>query len=64
MWLRVEGFVDRIKEWWQTSNFRCSPSFVLAKKLQALKIDLKKWNKVVLGNVSARKDAALEQISY
>lgn len=64
MWLRVEGFADRIKEWWQTCNFRGSPSFVLAKKLQALKIDLKKWNKEVLGNVSARKDAALEQISY
>ena len=40
------------------------PSFVLAKKLQAMKIDIKKWNKEVLGNDSARKDAALEQINY
>ena len=63
-WLRVEGFADRIKEWWQTYNFRGSPSFVLAKKLQALKINLKKCDKEVLGNVSARKDAALEQINY
>ena len=35
-------------------------SFVLNKKLQALKIDLKKWNKEVLGNVLVEKDAALE----
>lgn len=40
------------------------PSFVLARKLQAMKIDIKKWNKEVLGNDSARKDAALEQINY
>ena len=44
-------------------NFRGSHRFVLAKKLQALKINLKKWNKEVLGNVSARKDDALEQIN-
>ena len=46
-------------------NFRLreTPRFVNAKKLEALKIDLKKWNKEVLGNVSARKDAALELIN-
>ena len=37
---------------------------MLAKKLQALKYNLKKWNKESLGNVSARKDAALEQLNY
>ncbi|RVX19547.1 Transposon TX1 uncharacterized 149 kDa protein [Vitis vinifera] len=37
------------------------PSFVLAKKLQALKYDLKRWNKEALGNVTVRKDAALEE---
>ena len=41
MWLRVEGFMDKMKEWWQSYNFRGKPSFVLAKKLQALKYDLK-----------------------
>ena len=35
-------------------------SFVLAKKLHALKCDLRKWNKEVLDNVLARKDAALK----
>ena len=64
IWLRVEGFTDKIKEWWQPYNFRGKPSFVLAKKLQALKYNLKKWNKETLGNVSARKDASLEQLNY
>ena len=57
--------MDKVKEWWQNYNFRLreTPRFVIAKKLEALKIDLKKWNKEVLGNVSARKDAALELIN-
>ena len=37
---------------------------MLAKKLHALKCDLKKWNKEVLGNVSARKDVPLELLNY
>ena len=45
MWLRVEGFMDKVKEWWQSYNYRRNPSFVIAKKLQALKYDLKMWNK-------------------
>lgn len=57
MWLRVEGFMDKVKEWWQSYNFRESPSFVIAKKLQALKYDLKMWNKEPLGDVSVKKDA-------
>ncbi|RVW34514.1 hypothetical protein CK203_109533 [Vitis vinifera] len=61
MWLRVEGFMDKFKEWWQSYNFRGKPSFVFAKKLQALKYDLKMWNKETLGNVSVRKDATLEK---
>ncbi|RVX22610.1 hypothetical protein CK203_012546 [Vitis vinifera] len=32
--------------------------------LKALKRDLKKWNKEMFGNVSARKDLALELINY
>ncbi|RVW16654.1 hypothetical protein CK203_080891 [Vitis vinifera] len=46
------------------SLFRGKPSFVLAKKLQALKYVLKMWNKDTLGNVSVRKDAALEKLNY
>ena len=42
MWLKVEGFVDRVKHWWDGYNFVGSPSFILAKKLKALKADFKK----------------------
>ena len=37
--------------WWESYLFRGSPSFQIASKLKALKIDLKKWNKEELGNV-------------
>ncbi|RVX00295.1 Transposon TX1 uncharacterized 149 kDa protein [Vitis vinifera] len=63
MWLRVEGFMDNVKDWWQSYSFKGKPSFVLAKKLQALKYDLKRWNKEAFGNVTARKDAALEDLN-
>ncbi|KAJ9689585.1 hypothetical protein PVL29_014989 [Vitis rotundifolia] len=61
MWLRVEGFMDKFKEWWQTYIYRGSPSYVLAKKLQALKYDLKKWNKE-LGSLS-EEDRSCQRIA-
>ncbi|RVX22188.1 hypothetical protein CK203_001462 [Vitis vinifera] len=64
MWLRVKGFTDKIKSGGKTYNFKGKPSFVLVKKLQALKCNLKKWNKEVLANVSPRKDVALEQLNH
>ena len=42
MWLKVKGFVDRVKQWWDGYSFAGSPSFILAQKLKALKADLKK----------------------
>ena len=42
MWLKEEGFVDRIQSWWSNYSFSDSPSYVLARKLKALKDDLKK----------------------
>jgi hypothetical protein len=39
-----------------------TPSFVLAKKLQALKGEIKKWNCEVFGNVGARHKAWAEKL--
>uniref|UniRef100_A0A2N9IYP8 Reverse transcriptase domain-containing protein n=1 Tax=Fagus sylvatica TaxID=28930 RepID=A0A2N9IYP8_FAGSY len=39
-----------------------TPSFVLAKKLKALKFDLRRWNREVFGNINHRKDVLLESI--
>ena len=55
MWLRVENFVDKVKTWWASYLFQGTPSFILAKKLAALKLDLKKWNETEFGNVTYKK---------
>jgi hypothetical protein len=62
MWLTVEGFSDRIKGWWDTYCYSGTPSFVLAKKLKALKVDLRRWNREVFGDINHRKDRLLESI--
>ena len=64
MWLRVEGFKDFLKSWWDGDSFSGSSSFILAAKLKALKSKLKEWNKDVFRRVEARKDLALDQVVY
>jgi hypothetical protein len=56
MWLQEDGLVDRVRLWWASYSFQGSPSFVLTKKLKALKIDLKSWNDQVFGNVDCLDD--------
>ena len=55
MWLRVDNFVDKVKMWWASYLFQGTPSFILAKKLVPLKLDLKKWNETEFGNVTFKK---------
>ena len=55
MWLKVEVFVDRVRQWWRGYHFVGPPSYVLSCKLKALKGDLKHWNKHVFGDVAFRK---------
>ena len=33
MWLKDEGFVDKVQQWWNGYSFAGSPSFILAQKL-------------------------------
>ena len=51
MWLKTEGFMDRVQSWWNRHSFVGTPSFVLAKKLKALKEDIVQWNCREFGNV-------------
>jgi hypothetical protein len=44
MWLKEEGFVERVRRWWGSYSFSGNSSFILAKKLKALKRDIKNWN--------------------
>ena len=40
MWLKTDGFVDRVQSWWSCHSFAGTPNFMLAKKLNALKEDI------------------------
>lgn len=52
MWLKEDGFVERVKEWWHSYNVLGDPYFVLAKKLRFLRAYLRRQNKEEMGNVS------------
>ena len=64
MWLKVDGFKDLVKGWWEGYQFSGSSSFILASKLKAFKEDIKLWNKGVFGNGAVRKACALDQINF
>ena len=63
MWLRVDNFVDKVKTWWASYLFQGTPSFILAKKLAALKLDLKKRNETEFGNVTFKKQDLLSKLN-
>jgi hypothetical protein len=62
MWLKVEGFVDLVKQWWESYVFQGTPSFVFACKLKALKLDLKRWNGEVFSNIGSNTRLFLEDL--
>ena len=59
MWLKTDGFVDRVDSWWNRHSFSGTPSLVFAKKLKALKEDIIQWNRQEFGNVGRRKKELL-----
>jgi hypothetical protein len=62
MWLKAEGFVGLVKQWWDSYSFQGTPRYVLACKLKALKLDLKKWNEEIFGNVERNKKKLFEDL--
>uniref|UniRef100_A0A2N9GEV9 TIR domain-containing protein n=1 Tax=Fagus sylvatica TaxID=28930 RepID=A0A2N9GEV9_FAGSY len=62
MWLKSEGFVERVQRWCSSYSFSGPPSFILACKLKALKTDLKKWNLLEFGNVGCKQHHLLGQL--
>ena len=54
MWLKDECFVERMLSWWESYHFHRAPSFILANKLKALKVNLKRWNVEEFGNVEEK----------
>lgn len=63
MWLKVDSFMEMVREWWQGYVFSGSPSFVVNMKLKALKSDLKVWNRDVFGDLNFRKASLLQELS-
>lgn len=59
MWLKVEGFKDLLRSWWQGMSVSGRASYRLATKLKVIKQNLKVWNKEVFGNLESNKMAAL-----
>ena len=55
MWLKAEGFLDKVKSWWDNYHFQGTPSYILAKKFTALKSNLKKWNESDFDNITVKK---------
>jgi hypothetical protein len=62
MWLRDEGFVEKVRHWWDSFQFFGSASFVMAKKLRALKWEIKRWNLEEFGDVRERNKASHEEL--
>jgi hypothetical protein len=62
MWLKADGFVGLVKQWWDSYSFHGTPSFVLACKLKALKQNLKTRNVEVFGTVERNKRKLLEEL--
>ena len=60
--MKEEGFVERVLQWWNGYFFSGSPNFILARKLKALKEDLKKWNKEEFGDLAFRKKCLLSEL--
>ncbi|XP_016487802.2 uncharacterized protein LOC107807866 [Nicotiana tabacum] len=62
-WLNVEGFDDRIRDWWTSFEFSGRPDYILACKLKALKGKLKEWSRVYEGNLGLQKSKLLSQLA-
>lgn len=62
-WLRQEGFVERIKGWWESFEVEGNASFRLIKKLRLLKEQLKTWKEGRTTNdLKRQKEILLEEL--
>ena len=55
MWLKTDGFIERVQSWWNRHSFSGTPSFVFAKKLKALEEGIIQWNRLEFGHVGCKK---------
>jgi hypothetical protein len=55
-------FWTLVKQWWDSYHFQGSSSFIIACKIKDLKMDLKKWNDEVFGNIDYNKSKLLDDL--
>ncbi|XP_026433083.1 uncharacterized protein LOC113330493 [Papaver somniferum] len=55
-YLSHPDFLENMRVWWNNLTFFGSPSFNLAKKLQALKFFIKKWGRETFGSLQIEVD--------
>ena len=55
MWLKIDGFKDLVRSWWNGYSVKGYSNHYIAEKFKALKKDLKIWNKEVVDNVSSNR---------
>ncbi|RVW57124.1 Ubiquitin carboxyl-terminal hydrolase 5 [Vitis vinifera] len=60
MWLKVDGFKDLLRDWWQGAGRRGRANFRLAAKLKVLKEKIKVWNRDVFEREMELKNEAKE----
>jgi len=60
---RAEGFSDLIKTWWKEEEVQGFASYVVARKLKVVKVELKTWNKDVFGYIKVRKYNLLNSVN-
>lgn len=63
MCLKADAFVKKVRKQW-SYHFSGTPSYVLARKLRALKQYLKKWNVEEFGNVENKRKQFMEQLKF
>ena len=64
MWLKVDGFKELLREWWQGGARVGRASFRMAAKMKEMKEKIKVWNRDVFGKVEVNKSSTLRQIEF
>uniref|UniRef100_A0A0V0HVN8 Putative ovule protein n=1 Tax=Solanum chacoense TaxID=4108 RepID=A0A0V0HVN8_SOLCH len=62
-WLNTEGFIDKIRSWWEFFCIYRKPDYILACKLKALKGKLKEWSKEEKGNLLLERSILLNKMA-
>lgn len=62
VWSIVEGFQELITQWWNSSSPARCGAFVMAKKVAALREQLRRWTKFSFGYIKLKKIDLLQEI--